>query len=267
MGSPDIYFQPEHGPNRSINFITCHDGFTLNDLVSYNKKHNLGNGEENRDGADHNFSWNCGEEGPTTNLKIETLRLRQIKNFFTILFMSQGTPMLLMGDEVKRTQLGNNNAYCQDNKLSWFDWSLVEENASLLEFVRNLIAFIQTKQLFQIENFLATSPGKEPYVIWHGTNLEEPGWEDNDRTLAFTLHHPEADEQLYVMLNSYWKPLPFKLPPLLTPEKQWYRIVDTALPPPEDFCAPEKAPHLYGNKYKVEARSSVIFMAQSRKGG
>jgi glycogen operon protein len=262
MGSPDIYPQPEREPNRSINFITCHDGFTLNDLVTYNQKHNLANGEENEDGAHHNFSWNCGEEGPTTNLKIETSRLRQIKNLLTILLISQGTPMLLMGDEVRRTQLGNNNAYCQNNKLSWFDWSLVEEHATLLEFVRNLIHFVQGIKLFQLENFFSTTPGNKPYIIWHGTDLKKPGWEEDSHTLAFSLHHPEQDEQLYIMLNAYWQPLEFQLPPLLTSKKHWYRIVDTALPPPHDFCAPEQASYLRRHKYQVEARSSVILMAQ-----
>ena len=134
--SPDLYPQPDREPNRSINFITCHDGFTLNDLVSYNFKHNVANGQHNADGPDTNFSWNCGVEGPTDDPAIEALRLRQIKNLLAILFLSQGTPMLLMGDEVRRTQRGNNNAYCQDNELSWFDWRDVERHADVLRFVR-----------------------------------------------------------------------------------------------------------------------------------
>ncbi|NTU50048.1 MAG: glycogen debranching protein GlgX, partial [Desulfobulbaceae bacterium] len=151
--SPDLYEQPEREPNRSINFITSHDGFTLNDLVSYNEKHNEDNGEENRDGSDYNFSWNCGVEGSTDNPEIEALRLRQIKNFLTILMVSQGTPMLLMGDEIRRTQLGNNNAYCQDNELSWFDWSAIEKQGDLLNFVKQLIHFNLTREIFQDARF------------------------------------------------------------------------------------------------------------------
>ena len=139
MGSPDIYPQKERDPNRSINFVTCHDGFTLNDLVSYNRKHNEANGEDNRDGAKDNYSWNCGEEGKTDDLAIEALRERQIKNFLTILFIAQGTPMLLMEDEVRRSQLGNHNAYCQDNEVSWFDWSGLDKYADLRRFTKCLI--------------------------------------------------------------------------------------------------------------------------------
>ncbi|MBL8056500.1 MAG: glycogen debranching protein GlgX, partial [Anaerolineales bacterium] len=140
-GSRDLYRQPDREPNRSVNFITCHDGFTLNDLVSYNGKHNEANGENNRDGNDANFSWNCGVEGPSADPAVEAMRLRQMKNLLTVLFFSQGTPMLLMGDEVRRTQGGNNNAYCQDNELSWFNWEAVAQQADFLRFTRELIRF------------------------------------------------------------------------------------------------------------------------------
>ncbi len=170
--SPDIYAHKRREPEQSINFVTSHDGFTLNDLVSYNEKHNLANGEENRDGHNDNHSWNCGVEGPTNNRKIEALRKRQIKNFFTLTLISMGVPMLLMGDEVRRTQLGNNNAYSQDNEISWFDWTLVEEHGDILQFVKNLIWLRQSLAVF--------SPGRREN-LWdllaqarfqiHGTKL------------------------------------------------------------------------------------------------
>ncbi|QHU98748.1 glycogen debranching protein GlgX [Synechocystis sp. CACIAM 05] len=154
LGSPDIYYRQDTDINRSINFVTCHDGFTLVDLVSYNEKHNEANGEKNRDGTNDNFSWNCGVEGETDDPKINQLRLRQIKNFLTILFFSQGTPMLLMGDPVGRTQQGNNNGYCQDNELSWFDWSGEETHSDETHFLRGIIALTQSLSLFLEESLL-----------------------------------------------------------------------------------------------------------------
>ena len=140
LGSPEIYGHKEREAEQSVNFVTCHDGFTLNDLVSYNQKHNEPNGEDNRDGANDNRSWNCGVEGPTDDPAVETLRNRQIKNFLTVTLLSLGVPMLLMGDEVRRTQRGNNNAYCQDNETSWFDWTLLEQHADVHRFVTLLNA-------------------------------------------------------------------------------------------------------------------------------
>ncbi|MBR8827593.1 MAG: glycogen debranching protein GlgX [Gomphosphaeria aponina SAG 52.96 = DSM 107014] len=260
MGSPDIYPQPDREANRSINFITCHDGFTVNDLVSYNEKHNEANLEDSRDGANDNYSWNCEEEGKTNNREIEALRQKQIKNLLTILLVSQGTPMLLMGDEVRRTQEGNNNAYCQDNELNWFDWSLVEKNAGLLRFTKSLIHFIQHKAIFQEESFLATYPQKQPYVIWHGVRLGQPDWSDDSHTLAFTLHHPKSGEHLHIILNAYWEALTFELPPPIYPSEHWYRLVDTSLSSPDDFCEAKTAPKIEEYTYKVEPRSTVILM-------
>ena len=159
-GSPDLYRQPDREPNRSINFVTCHDGFTLNDLVSYNEKHNQANGEDNQDGSDLNLSWNWGVEGPSDDPAVEALREQQIKNLVTILLLSQGTPMLLMGDEVRRTQGGNNNAYVQDNEVSWFDWQAIEQHADLLRFVRGLIHFTQSRPVFRQERFWRSAPGE-----------------------------------------------------------------------------------------------------------
>lgn len=262
LASPDLYCQPDREPNHSINFITCHDGFTLNDLVSYNHKHNEANGEDNRDGANDNFSWNCGEEGATNSLQIETLRQQQSKNLLTILLLSQGTPMLLMGDEVLRTQLGNNNAYCQNSELSWFDWSGLEKNAGMLRFVKGLIHFIQSLEIFQQESFLQVSYGSQkPHLVWHGTCLGQPDWSFDSHSLAFTLRHPKAEEHLYVILNAYQEPVTFELPPLGQAER-WHRIVDTALSAPDDFCERSIAP-IEGDKYQAKAHSSVVLMVHS----
>jgi glycogen operon protein len=270
MGSPDIYPQPNREPNRSINFVTCHDGFTLNDLVSYNIKHNEVNGEENRDGANENFSWNCGHEGETDDPEIEALRLQQIKNFLTVLFISQGTPMLLMGDEVRRTQQGNNNAYCHDNELSWFDWTAIERHAELFQFVKGLIHLSQSLKIFRQERILALHHNEHhPYITWHGIHLDQPDWGYHSHSLAFTLHHPQSAEYLHVMLNAYWKPLKFELPPL-DDNLHWYRIVDTAqplppdfcsLPTPTDFCGLKSAPKVAEDFYALEARSVAILFA------
>lgn len=261
MGSPDIYPQPDREPNRSIHFVTCHDGFTLNDLVAYNNKHNQANGEYNRDGTNDNLSWNCGEEGHTNNPQVQALRLRQIKNFFTILLISQGTPMLLMGDEVRRSQLGNNNAYCQDNQLSWFDWSGIEKHADLLNFVRGFIDFIQAREIFRQEQILAGKEHtSEPHIIWHGVRLGQPDWGYNSHSLAFTLRHPASGEHLHIMLNAYWESLVFELPPL-SATKGWHRIVNTSLPSPSDFCNLKTAPPIVEYNYRLEARSSVVLMA------
>ncbi|WP_072013950.1 glycogen debranching protein GlgX [Myxosarcina sp. GI1] len=261
LASPDMYFRADTDINRSINFITCHDGFTLNDLVTYNHKHNQANGENNRDGANDNHSWNCGYEGTIVDPEIERLRLKQIKNFFTVLFMSQGTPMISMGDEVKRTQQGNNNAYCQNNQLSWFDWSDIESNLGLFRFVKNAIALIQGLEVFRLEQALATTEGIKPYLVWHGLKLHQPNWNDESRHLAFTLAHPQLGEYLHVMFNAYWETLSYELPQLRSGHN-WHRVIDTALPTPDDFCEPRTAPIVNQQQYQVEARSSVVLMAK-----
>ena len=258
--SPDIYPQPDREPNRSINFVTAHDGFTLNDLVSYNEKHNEANEQHNGDGSDLNFSWNHGIEGDADSAAIAALRLRQIKNFLTILFVSQGTPMLLMGDEVRRTQGGNNNAYCQDNEISWFDWNQLKVNADLLRFTKGLIRFNRDHTLFQEERFWV-APHTEAHVKWHGVKLHSPDWSHHSHSLAFELHKPNNGEHFYIALNAYWESLIFDLPPL-PQEQHWHRIVDTALPSPDDFCENGKQPIVNEGVYKVEARSSMILAAR-----
>lgn len=261
LGSPDLYQRADRASDRSINFICCHDGFTLNDLVSYNDKHNEANGEANRDGANDNYSWNCGVEGATDQPEVEALRLRQIKNLLTLLFLSQGTPMLLMGDEVRRTQQGNNNAYCQDNETSWLDWNGLKKHADMFRFVQQLVWFTQSLQLFAEEHFLYEGEHPhQPYLIWHGVKLGQPDWSSESRTLAFTLYHPKAKEQLHVIFNAYWETLTFELPSPVERNHRWYRIIDTAQPSPEDFCNLDNAPLVDQLKYLVMARSSVVLM-------
>jgi len=263
LGSPDLYQRPDRASDRSINFICCHDGFTLNDLVSYNVKHNEANGEANRDGSNDNYSWNCGVEGVTDQPEVEALRLRQIKNLLILLFLSQGTPMILMGDEVRRSQQGNNNAYCQDNETSWFNWNDVKKHADVFRFVQQLIRFTQSLQLFAEEHFLTVGEHPhQPYLIWHGVNVGQPDWNPNSHTLAFTLYHPQAKEQLYVVSNAYWDDLTFELPPVIQGNQHWHRIIDTAQFTPADFCPIDAAPRIAQSTYSVMARSSVVLMAR-----
>jgi glycogen operon protein len=260
LASPDLFHTEERNPNRSINFITCHDGFTLNDLVSYNHKHNLANGEGNKDGHDDNRSWNCGEEGPTANPLINELRLQQAKNCFAILLLAQGTPMILMGDEVRRTQMGNNNAYCQDNSISWFDWTLVEKEAELLRFVREMIRINMSSPYFQESHFLNSH---HTLVRWHGVSPGEPDWGYNSHSLAFSLYNPDYAEEIYVLINAYWAALNFELAAPSDPEnKAWYRLVDTALPSPQDIG---NEVFLQEQVYSVASRSVVVLVARPSK--
>jgi glycogen operon protein len=265
--SPDLYEQPSREPNRSINFVTCHDGFTLNDLVSYNKKHNEDNLHNNQDGNDYNFSWNCGTEGPTDDPEILELRRRQIRNFMTILFVSQGTPMILMGDEIRRTQKGNNNAYNQDNEISWFNWENLDKHQDFLRFVRLLITFTQELDVFRERVFWSTEPDpEETKVIWHGVRLNQPDWGNTSHSLAFELRNPDHGEHLHIMLNAYEEPLTFELPDLdPVHERDWCRVVDTHYPSPNDIMLPQDAPAVRDSAYTVEARSAVVLLARSRQ--
>lgn len=264
MGSPDLFVTKKRDPNRSINFITCHDGFTLCDLVSYNEKHNLANGEYNRDGASKNYSWNCGVEGPTDDRIIDKLRLQQIKNFFCLLLLSQGTPMLLMGDEVKRTQQGNNNAYCQDNEISWFDWSLVEKENGLLHFVTKLIQWSLQIDYFNEVRFWSLENLPEGTTItWHGVQLGKPDWSYHSHTLAFTLYNANYLYPVHVILNAYWELLTFELPPLPSENlRSWHLIIDTAADPPADIHDPSGAPTVEQYEYAVKPRSVVVLMGR-----
>jgi len=260
LGSPDLYGHQEREPEQSINFVTCHDGFTLNDLVSYNQKHNAANGEDNRDGANDNQSWNCGVEGPTDDLGIESLRNRQVKNFLAITLLALGTPMLLMGDEVRRTQHGNNNAYCQDNTLSWFDWTLLERHRDIHRFVRQLIADRLWLSVVREEPGLSLNQLLHRAEIQaHGVTLGCPDWSQTSHSLAFMARAPRSGLQLHLMLNAYWEPLAFELPPVREGRHDgWRRWMDTFLASPQDICAAADAPVVPDAAYLVQPRSLVV---------
>jgi glycogen operon protein len=259
LASPDIYSHEERESEQSVNFITCHDGFTLNDLVSYDSKHNEANGEDNRDGSNDNLSWNCGTEGETDDPGIEALRNRQIKNFLAILLLSAGTPMILMGDEVRRSQRGNNNAYCQDNEIGWFDWRLLDRHADIRRFVRALTAFRQRRDLVaDDERSSLNQILHRGLVQWHGVKLHEPDWSDHSHSLALTVHTLHERFRLHLMLNAYWEPLTFELPPADGGTDGWRRCIDTALPFPDDCSQWSDAPAVAGSTYVVQPRSVAL---------
>jgi glycogen operon protein len=258
MGSPELYGHEEREPEQSINFVTCHDGFTLNDLVSYNDKHNEANGEGNHDGASDNRSWNCGVEGPSNDPAVERLRNRQVKNFLTVTLLSLGVPMVLMGDEVRRTQGGNNNAYCQDNESSWFDWTLLERHGDVHRFLKLLIA----RRLFRDtgedrEHISLNDLLRQANKSWHGVRLNQPDWSDNSHSIALTVEAAKREALvLHFILNAYWEPLEFELPPT-TGAQPWRRWIDTALESPSDIVPWREAPVVDGARYRAEARSVV----------
>jgi glycogen operon protein len=241
-GSSDLYEPGGRRPYHSINFITSHDGFTLNDLVSYNEKHNEVNGEGNRDGDNNNFSCNYGVEGPTRHKGIEKLRLRQIKNFLTSLLLSQGVPMLLAGDECRRTQHGNNNAYCQDNEISWFDWNLVNENKDLVRFCRALIAFRRRQPTVRRKSFLTGQlirPGLSD-VNWYSAVGTAVDWSGNEQCLIYLLAAPGLDEDpeglgrdVLILFNNSQEFRQFILP-AVAKSTNWRLAFDTAGAPPLD---------------------------------
>jgi glycogen operon protein len=265
-GSADIYQSVHKLPSNSINFITCHDGFTLNDLVSYNSKHNEANGEGNRDGVNDNNSWNCGAEGSTEDPAVEALRRRQVKNLAAILLLSQGVPMILGGDEVGRTQRGNNNAYCQDNPIGWFDWTLAERNAETLRFFREMIAFRGRHAAFHHSRFLTGEGINErglPELSWHGCQLGRPGWSDpSSSVLAFTLGGANEDPDVHVMLNMHWEDLDFQIP-AIGGRRSWFRAVDTALSQPDDIATPgDEVMITTAGTYRVNARSVAVLISR-----
>ncbi|MCH1441353.1 MAG: glycogen debranching enzyme, partial [Rubripirellula sp.] len=254
LASPDIYGHRNREPEQSVNFVTSHDGFTMNDLVSYDKKHNEANNEDNRDGHNENLSWNCGVEGPTDDPAIETLRLKQIKNFFATNILSLGVPMLVMGDEVRRTQNGNNNAYCQDNETSWFDWSLLEKNADLHRFVRRLISYRQGLPERTDPMLPLTEVIERASVRWHGTQLDQPDWGDQSRSVAFTI---DTNHRWYhLIFNAYWEEITFALPCVPAEFHAWQRIVDTDMASPNDITDGTALDN--ASEYAVQGRSTVI---------
>lgn len=263
VGSPEIFGKSEREPEKSVNFVTCHDGFTLNDLFTYEHKHNEDNGEENRDGCNDNRSWNCGTEGPTNDPEVESLRIRQIKNCLTVTLFSMGLPMLLMGDEVRRTQRGNNNAYCQDNELSWFDWKLVEQHADLLRFVQLLNRRRNQRDDTHERTRRSLNSLLQGAVInWHGIHLNEPDWSANSHSIALTAEVQRENLRFHYMLNAHREPLEFELPPLATESGGWRRWIDTSLDSPHeivDWTQPVPIPH---GRYHVESHSVAVLIAR-----
>ena len=263
LGSPDLYATSAREPYHSINFVTCHDGFTLNDLVSYNDKHNLANGENNTDGSNANYSWNCGIEGASDNPAIQQLRERQRKNLAAILLVAHGVPMILSGDEIGRTQQGNNNAYCQDNDISWLDWRMAQSNAGLLRFFRLMIAFRKRCPLLRRSSFELHGEGGF-HITWHGVKLAKPDWSEGSRSVAMQLTQLADDgsrEDLHFIANAYDGELEFELPPI--GEREWFRVVDTALASPLDIAeANQEFPLLSQESYKVQPYSVVIFTSK-----
>jgi isoamylase len=264
LGSPEIYGHKNREAEQSVNFVTCHDGFTLNDLVSYEKKHNEANGESNRDGGDDNRSWNCGVEGPTDDPAIEKLRNKQIKNFLTVTIFALGVPMILMGDEVRRTQRGNNNAYSQDNEVSWFDWSLVEKHADIHRFLKLLIARrlrrdVQAERERKSLKQLLSEANK----TWHGVKVGQPDWSPWSHALAFDAEIRNEKLMFYFAFNSYWEPLEVELPYFEHWGKDpWRRFIDTSLDSPADIVEWSLAEPVPGLKYPLAPRSVAVFLTR-----
>lgn len=271
-GSSDLYSNDGRKPFHSVNFLTSHDGFTLNDLVSYNGKHNDENGEENHDGSDNNCSFNYGFEGPTTNRKIERIRIRQIKNLMLSLLISQGTPMILGGDEFRRTQNGNNNAYCQDNEMSWFNWVQQEKNVEIFRFVRRLIEFRLKHPAFRRPEFFE---GKDhshdliPDILWYDERGQITDWSKSNHFVSFKLDGSRSeifsdkdDNDFFVMLNGGMTDITVKLP-VAAEGKKWYRVVDTAAESPSDiFSTGYEEMLVIQNVYILQVRSSVVLLSR-----
>jgi glycogen operon protein len=285
-GSADLYEASGRLPRHSLNFVTCHDGFTLWDLVSYNHKHNEANGEGNRDGSNDNYSWNCGPrrpfdldgsspsrpwggdgaadpfEGPTDHPEVPGLRRRQVRNLLATLFLSQGVPLLLAGDEFLRTQRGNNNAWCQDNEVSWVDWSLAAKNADFLRFVRELIALRRRHPALRRPRFFR---GAE--VVWHGVEPFRPDFSRQSHTVALALdgRHTgrEPDRDLYMAFNAWMETLFFAVPP--APQgRPWRRVIDTALASPLDIVGLDEGPRVpVGTRYAVAPFSTLVLIAEA----
>jgi glycogen operon protein len=268
LGSPSLYGQKEREAEESINFVACHDGFTLNDVVSYNCKQNEDNGENNRDGRNDNRSWNCGFEGPTDDPEIESLRNRQVKNFLVATMMSVGVPMIVMGDEVRRSQRGNNNAYCQDSATSWFDWNLLTKHADVLRFVtllnqRRVLRDVEHEQWrVSLREFLRISKH-----AWHGVKLNQPDWSHGSHSLAVGAELANEGLLLHVIMNAYWEALDFELPVLAAGKDEWRRWIDTALDPPDEICEWNAAIPFTGRTYRAGPRSVVVLIAGNAVNG
>jgi glycogen operon protein len=277
-GSYDLFAptpDSERSPFHSINFVTCHDGFTLNDLVSYNQKHNERNGENNRDGTDDNQSWNCGYEGPVESSDlpddqknaIDDLRRQQIKNFMVFLFLSQGTPMLLYGDEMRRTAKGNNNTVYQDNELNWINWENAKKYAEIVRFTKLIIAFRKRHKIVRRWRYMTPDESETPIlrnITWHGVKPNQADFSESSRFMAWVLEAFETQERgdvpIYVASNAFWEPLTIELPEV--EDRRWYRVVDTSLPPGEDIVPEEEASFLPEQEYVVRPRSTIVLVAR-----
>ncbi|MGE5818522.1 MAG: glycogen debranching protein GlgX [Deltaproteobacteria bacterium] len=263
LGSPAIYSHKEREVEQSVNYVTCHDGFTLNDLVSYSRKHNEANGEGDRDGTDDNRSWNCGAEGPSNDPAVEKLRNRQVKNFLTITMLSAGIPMILMGDEVRRTQLGNNNAYCQDNETSWFDWRLLAKHADVHRFVtllnarRRLRSTEIERQRINLNRLL-----RGANLTWHGVKVGRPDCSMSSHSIALTVEIPDERVTVHLIANAYWEALDFELPQIGRPGISWRRWINTALDSPQDIVHWEAALPVPSSAVRAEPRSVIVLFAE-----
>jgi glycogen operon protein len=255
-GSSDLYEGSGKGPESSINYVTAHDGFTMNDLVSYDRKHNEANGEDNRDGTDANYSENYGIEGETEDSEIQAVRKRQIKNFLLTLFVSRGVPMLLGGDEFRRSQKGNNNAYCQDNEISWYDWEMLEQNKETHRFTRGMIAFREAHPVLREAAFYTQED-----VRWYSPEGESPDWGDPQEKRLACMVMGEGEKPLYLMFNASTAGASFKLPEP-PDDRRWHLAVDTSAPTPDDFYESGEGRRLENQTaYGLESRSSAILVA------
>jgi isoamylase len=262
LGSHEIYRHEDREAEQSINFVTSHDGFTLNDLVSYNHKHNETNGEDNHDGANDNRSWNCGIEGPTEDPTIERLRNRQVKNFMTITMLSYGLPMFFMGDEVRRTQHGNNNAYCHDHEMNWFDWSLVVRHEDIHRFTKMLIARRLSRDTSaERQRMTLTQVISQGFKGWHGVKLHQPDWSDSSHSLAFSAELAREGLLVFGIFNAYWEPLEFELPQEPAKIGPWRRWIDTSLDSPQDIVQWQEAPSVSEYAFKAGPRSVIVLWA------
>jgi isoamylase len=258
LGSPEIYGHRQREADVSVNFITCHDGFSLNDLVSYTDKHNWRNGSENRDGTDDNRSWNCGVEGPTDDPAIERLRNRQVKNMLAVTLLSLGTPMLLMGDEFRRTQHGNNNAYCRDDEENWLDWTLLHEHADVHRFVSLLTARrVRRDMTGQRRRMNLIEMLHRANIAWHGVRLRQPDWNSSSHSLALGAEMPREGLGVHMIMNAFWEPLDFELP--VDGGSDWRRWIDTSLDSPDDIVPWQASAPVGDNaSYRAGPRSVVV---------
>jgi len=253
-GSQDLYYQ--NSPCGSLNFVTAHDGFTLADLVSYNMKHNLDNGEENRDGSDFNESWNCGVEGPTDNKRVLAIRERQMRNLLLALLLSRGVPMVLMGDEYGHTRKGNNNAWCQDNELNWFLWDMLDERQCFYRYFKSLIAFRKENPIFRKKAFY-----KDGEIDWHGKEPFKPDWGSDARFIAFTLKNENNQPLFYVAFNAEREPANAHFPDI-SPHGDWHWVINTYLPGPFDYREKDFRTKVIKNSYKMHPYSAIVLEAK-----